>query len=96
MGRGIEASALRGTCVPFNNMHLPGQIGVQLQLDERAIYKAGNDCYGRHRRVPVVAPAKGKGEGPLGRVASVRPATGLVTTEITTKMRGYRVQPVRR
>ena len=30
IGRGIEASALRGTCVPFNNMHLPGQIGVQL------------------------------------------------------------------
>mgnify|MGYP003658728076 CR=1 FL=1 len=25
--------------------------------------KAGNDCGGRHRRVPVVAPAMGKGKG---------------------------------
>jgi hypothetical protein len=30
IGRGIEAWALRGTCVPFDNMHLPGQISIQL------------------------------------------------------------------
>ncbi len=37
--------------------------------------KAGNDCGGRHRRVPVVSPAMGKGKEPLGRSTSLRPAS---------------------
>jgi hypothetical protein len=67
IGRGVEALVLRGTCIPYDNPHLPRQIGVQLRSTSEQSMRQVTTATADIGASLVVEPAMGKGKGPLGR-----------------------------